>query len=881
MKLWLALAVLGLGLRAEDLSRTVSRQTWDTESGLPQNTVQAILQTHEGYLWFATEGGLARFDSERFAVFTTRNTPQLRSNDIRGLLEEASGTLWIATGDGVTSLDSKGFHSFTTENGLPSNNASALFQADRSVCVLTSNGAACLKYGQFTAVSTPKTPHTQPDKNLQQFVTSAILCSYKDREGNTWIGTESTGVTILRKLPFESFSDRSEGLDDQVRCVYRDHAGGIWFGTDSQGLIRYQNGRFARYTVADGLSSNVIVSMGEDQTGDLLIGTPDGLNRLHDRTITLETSSEGLPDDFIRSIHTDPDGTVWLGTRRGLVRSRDHHFQTFTHADGLGSDLIGSITRDSAGMLWIGTLNGLSRLDGSAQGSDTSREGSKEHAKPSVGELQTEPVLRGFLKAHFTNFTTANGLSNDIITALYNDRQGSLWIGTQGGGLDRSTNGVIKHVTLAGLPEMIYGITKDNRGNLWLASDTGIARVTDGSEVVSYGVSDGLRVNECSGGGHPGIAVAPDGGIWFSTLRGAALLRPDFSFNHIPPPVVVESINVDNRIVPWSPSLEIKPGYSRLAFNYAALSFTAPQKVLYRYRLEGFDKNWVDAGNARTAFYTNLGPGAYTFRVIARNGDGIWNDAGANLALNLRPHFYQTWWFATLMLFPLGAAGYGIYRWRLASVEAQMEARFQAVLQERNRIAREIHDTLAQGFAGISVQLELVSRKLVPAADAARQHLDQARMLVRSSLSEARRSIWELRSQSADIEDLAARLSKMATQMSGPGQPKVAVQVRGTYRPLPPRTEDELLRIAQEAVTNAIRHAEASQIDVEIAFDPRLLRMTVADNGRGFQPTGQTTGVNGHFGLKGMLERAEGIDAKLKLDTAPGAGTRVSVEVAV
>ena len=428
---------------------------------------------------------------------------------------------------------------------------------------------------------------------------------------------------------------------------------------------------------------------------------------------------------------------------------------------------------------------------------------------------------------------------------------------------------------------MIYGITEDARHNLWLASDAGIARLPlpNGGEVLTYGVSDGLRVSECSGGGHPGIAASPDGAIWFATLKGAARLRPNVVFNNVPPPVVVETVTVDNRTINGSPALDIAPGASRLAFNFAALSFSAPQKVLFRYRLEGFDKNWVDAGNTHTAFYTNLSPGSYTFRVIARNGDGIWNSQGAALPIRLQPHFYQTWWFAALMLLPLAASSYAIYRWRLTRVEAQLESRFEAVLQERNRIAREIHDTLAQGFAGISVQLELVSRKLGTSAGAAREHLDQARMLVRSSLSEARRSIWELRSQSNEIEDLPSRLSKMAGQMSAPGQAKVAVQVRGALRPLPPGTEDELLRIAQEAVTNAIRHAEASRIDVELAFDPRLLRMTIADNGRGFTPDGLTTGINGHFGLKGMHERAAAIDAKLKLDTAPGAGTRLSVEV--
>jgi signal transduction histidine kinase len=430
------------------------------------------------------------------------------------------------------------------------------------------------------------------------------------------------------------------------------------------------------------------------------------------------------------------------------------------------------------------------------------------------------------------------------------------------------------------LPEVIYGITEDTRGELWLASDTGIVRV-HGSEALTYGVSDGLRVNECAGGGHPSVAKAMDGGIWFATVKGAALLRADVAFNQIPPPIVVESVAIDNKIIAADTAVNVPAGSSRLVFNYAALSFSAPQKLQFRYRLDGFDKNWVEAANARTAFYTNLSPGHYSFHVSARNGDGVWNTQGASVAIQILPHFYQTWWFGALMLLPLAAAGYGIYRWRVARVEAAMESRFEAVLGERNRIAREIHDTLAQGFAGVSVQLEIVSRKLGTSTESVREHLDQARMLVRSSLAEARRSIWELRSQSAEMEDLASRLSKMATQMGGTGQPRIAVQIRGTYRPLPAATEDELLRIAQEAVTNAIRHAAASAIDLELAFDPKLLRMTIADNGRGFSPNGATTGISGHFGLKGMRERAAGIDAKLKLDTAPGAGTRLSVEVVV
>ncbi len=814
---------------------------------MPQNTVQSILQTSDGYLWFGTEGGLARFDSQRFTVFNSRNTPQLRSNDIRSLLEDSGGTVWIATSDGIASLFHQQFHNYTTANGLPSNSISTLFQdASHHVCASTSAGMACFISGRFeAAIVADPSPHSSVDTNLQRFVASPVLCSYIDREGDTWIGTESSGVTILRKLYFQTFSDRADGLDDQIRCVYRDRSGAIWFGTNSQGLTRYAGDSFTRYTVAQGLSSNVIVSLGEDAFGDLLVGTPDGLNRLHNQRFTVITSSDGLPDDFIRSIHTDSDGTVWLGTRHGLARLRAGKFQTYTHADGLGSDLVGSITRDSSGTLWIATLGGLSSFDGS----------------------------------HFKNRTSG------VITALYSDSAGTLWIGKHGGGLSYYLSGSFRRLIHPGLPEVIYGITEDSHHNLWLASDFGVIRfthpLTDASEAISYGVSDGLRVNECSGGGHPAVARDSDGGIWFATLKGASQLLPDVNFDQVPPPVRIESAMIDNRTIESTSQIEVPPGSNRVVFNYAGLSYSAPQKVEFRYQLHGFDKNWVQADQSRTAFYTNLSPGQYTFQVIARNGDGVWNRQGASIAIHIQPHFYQTWWFALLMLLLLAAAGYGIYQWRLRRVEAAIESRFEAVLGERNRIAREIHDTLAQGFAGISVQLELVSRKLGVSADSAREHLDQARMLVRSSLAEARRSIWELRSQSSEMEDLASRLSKMAAQMGGAGQPKITLLVRGTYRPLPARTEDELLRIAQESVTNAIRHAQASEITIELAFDPQLLRMTISDNGRGFSPTGDTTGISGHFGLKGMRERASGIDAKLKLDTAPGAGTRVSLEVAV
>jgi signal transduction histidine kinase len=299
--------------------------------------------------------------------------------------------------------------------------------------------------------------------------------------------------------------------------------------------------------------------------------------------------------------------------------------------------------------------------------------------------------------------------------------------------------------------------------------------------------------------------------------------------------------------------------------------------VVFRYKLDGFDRNWIDAGTRRIAYYTNLPPGSYRFRVLARNNDGFWNENGASIAFRLEPHFYQTYWFAALMLAALALLAGSIYRWRVKHVEA----RFDAVLRERNRIAREIHDTLAQGFAGVSVQLELVSRLMEASGDAAREHLNQARSLVRKSLADARSSIWELRSQSRDDEDLGARFSRMANQVAGSGPPKVELQVRGAYRPLSPKVEHELLKIAQEAVTNAVRHANAERIDMELVFDSGKLRMTIADNGQGFVSSPNGVGPDGHFGLRGMRERAQEIDAELKVQSAAGKGTMVSVETLV
>ncbi|MGA8028969.1 MAG: two-component regulator propeller domain-containing protein [Bryobacteraceae bacterium] len=869
--------------KEQDLSR-YGRQTWQTESGLPQNTVHAILQTHDGYIWLATEGGLVRFDGVKFQVYDSQNTPKLRSNNIRCLLEDRENALWIGTADGLTRFDGSQFSTYTTDEGLPSNSIWSIYQGPSGpLSVSTSGGSAeYRRQARFQASNTQSigavgtyqdregATWVSTDPGLARIVnhkverfpgndplsSSIVLSIYEDREGSLWLGTDSAGVTVLRDQKFTTYTDK-EGLSDNlVRCVFQDRNGVVWVGT-SAGLNRFANHRISKLTTKEGLSSDIILALAEDSDGNLLVGTPDGLNVLRGGRVTIVTSADGLADDFVRSIYGDLDGSIWIGTRRGLSHWEKGRFKTYTQADGLGSDFVGALLRDSHQNLWIGTLQGLTR----------------------------------FNNGQFRNYATRDGLSSNVITALYEDSDGVLWIGTEDGGLNRFASEKVFHYPAAlGLPGAVYGILEDSSGNFWMTSKTGIFRVSKkdlnafaGSPsrsvaFASYGTADGLRVSECTGGGHPTTWKSKDGSLWFSTLRGVATINPERSVsNRLPPPVVLESVSVDDQLLVPGQATDLSPGHSRFSFEYSGLSFITPQNVKFKYKLEGFDKSWIDAETRRVAYYTNIPPGRYRFRVLARNSDGVWNESGASFAFRLRPHFYQTYWFDFLLLAAVALLCYEVYRYRVKQVESQ----FKAVLAERNRIAREIHDTLAQGFVAVSVQLELIARVLSSSTESAQKLLKEARALVQNSLADARRSIWELRSQSEDNEDLASQLSKIAARVTSSTPLKVEFQVLGTYRSLPQKTQNELLRIGQEAVANVVRHAEAKHVQIDLKFDARKLRMTIADDGRGFAGQANSAGPNGHFGLKGMRERAEQINAELTVTSAPGQGTQVCVETVI
>ncbi len=991
------------------------QQAWQSDSGLPQNTVHAIAQTGDGYLWIGTEAGLVRFDGVEFTVFAAANTPALPSDWISCLKEDATGSLWIGTTGGLVrerdgvftaypthsvlalartragrllALTSTGALAFDRErlepiagterlglsegastavedaqgrlwlggldaiasldpgsdrtsapvaigslgathalaatsagelwvagaNGLavlrpgrplervargrlPANEVTSLLpMADGGLWIGTGKGLAFCSHGGIRSVpelhgdrvqnlfldragtlwvagsaGLARIAHGNVDLSKRPPVPVGVLSIFEDREGSMWFGTETAGLYVLRDQPFSTVTT-DDGLSaGLVRAVFEDHAGTIWIGTSGGGLDRLRDGRATPF--AGRLPSKVILALAEAAPDHALwVGTPEGLARIRGSETRVFTTADGLVDDFVRSLYVDRDGSLWIGTRNGLSHYKDGVFRSYSRLDGLASDLVGTMLRTRDGTFWVGTLGGLSRMQGEG----------------------------------FQTVALEGGPAETATTALLEDRSGALWVGTNGRGLGLLRGGSIvplaagslrggslsqTSVLQKGLPPTIYGMLEDAGGSLWLSSRTGVDRVSIAAlhaaletgatpALIHYGSADGMRISEASGGGHPAAWRAHDGGLWFATLNGAAVVHPSPGMRNPQPPLpAIEQVLIDDQPVPESGanrSVRVTPGHGRLSIKYAGLSFVAPQSVLYRYRLEGFDKNWVEAGNRRTAFYTNIPPGAYRFLVRCANRDGVWSVQAAEQRLVVEPYFYQTRWFYAAIVLAVAALGYLVYHWRVLTVAGQ----YQAVLEERSRIAREIHDTLAQGYVAVAVQLEMVGHLLLSSPSAAAQQLKQTKDLVREGLEEARSSIWNLRTQ-GDAETLPSRLAAHLASIARrhPGGAALRFTVHGAYRPLARSVEEEVLRIAQEAVANAVAHARASTITVTLSYGAPWLTLRVVDDGVGMSANESERSRRGHFGLQGMRERAAGIEALLSIEGEPGAGVSVTLQV--
>jgi signal transduction histidine kinase/ligand-binding sensor domain-containing protein len=667
-----------------------------------------------------------------------------------------------------------------------------------------------------------------------------------DREGNRWVGTLSTGLFRFRRAPVSAYT-KDEGLSDSpFHAVFQDRDGHIWLGGDQ--LYWFDGDRFHLFP---GLSD--IRAIAQTTDGDLWFGGSGGLYQLRSGTLTHFKISAPA----VIAIHQDRQGAFWILEQTyiregGLFRFRNGQFEKVASEARI-------MLEDRDGGLWLFGSQGLRYLRGQ------------------------KTVL----------YDAAHGAPYTSITSICQDPTGTLWMSTTGGGLYRFRNGRFTAITTReGLHSDDPGsLIEDGNGSLWFGSNSGVVRVSlkdlndvaDGKlsrlSLVSYGIAEGMRSSECDS--EPW--KARDGRFWFPTERGVVAVDPTVR-NSIPPPVVLEEAPGNQVIIGRGGQASIPPGNNTFDFVFTALSLSAPERQSFKYRLEPYDKDWVDAGTRRTAHYTNMAPGEYSFRVIAANSFGVWNSQGAGLSFVLRPHYYQTSWFYAICAISFLALLWIGYQFRLRQLQQTFNMRMAERVEERTRIARELHDTLLQSFQGLMFSFQAARNLLPGRTEEAIRTLDGAICKGDEAVAEGRDAIQNLRlgSDQRRLEDLlTATGQELRDAQDGSSRPAVfQVIIEGQPRTLDPLLQDEIYRIAREVLRNAFQHAGASRIEAAIHYDPNLFRLRIRDDGKGIDPTVLQDGARtGHWGLPGIRERAKRIGARLALWSESGAGTEVELTV--
>lgn len=605
---------------------------------LPENLsshiVRAIVEDRNGRIWVGTHDGLVlvkkrgnRFETEHIG---------LKGIEIFTLFEDRRGALWIGTQEnGLFRYWGEQMLSFTTNHGLTDNTIRALYE-DRfgNLWIGTNSGGidilpANIQSNRSKLGGGPIFAFPKPE----EFTSPVITSFYEDREGTLWIGTNGGGLYNLRESKITTYTDKNGLSFNNVYGVLQDSNGRVWVGTKGYGAnyFDFEDNRFHTLTTRDGLSSNSVVSFAQDRSGALWFGTlGGGINRYKNGNIKVFDQRHGLSSNLSRAVYVDPQGNIWAATIKGTIyRFVDNQFI-------LAVDLkfrVNTLYKDSRGNFWAGTLgNGLIRLD----------------------------VKKGTFKV----FNEKKGLSNNIVSCIHEDEKGILWIGTLNG-LNRFQDGDFTAISQKhGLPDdTVYWILEDHKHDFWISSNRGIyclsAREIDDFfkgkvetlKPTVYGKEAGMRSVECNGGNHPAGWKTHNGKLWFPTTSGVSVIDPiNIGINKIPPPVVIEKIVISGKDFPVAHIVTVSPGKNHVEIYYTALSFIVPKKIRFKYKMEGYEKEWVDAGKNRSAYYNDLPPGEYRFQVIACNSDGVWNETGASVRFHLKPQFYQTPLFIILLV---------------------------------------------------------------------------------------------------------------------------------------------------------------------------------------------------------------------------------------
>ena len=927
--LWLATE---LGLVRFDGVRPVP---WRPPAGqqLPDSFIGDLLVSRDGTLWIGTSKGLSSWNNGKLTTYSEFN-----GHSIGRLLQDREGTLWVGVtelpsagrlcafqngkfqcqgGDGAFGAviyrpyeDSRGNLWFGVQDGLwrwkpgrpqffamPKAGAVSFGEDEQPGLLIGVQGG-----GLRRLIDGRVEPYILPGAPKGFF-----MKMLRDRDGGLWIATIDRGLLHIHHGKTDRFSQANGLSGDDVIDLFEDREGNVWVAT-SNGLDRFREYAVPNISIEQGLSNAVTDSVLASKDGSVWIGTASGLNRWRSGQISvLEKLNRSIPG----SLFQDSSGRIWVSTGNGEFGYVENERFVPMLRDLPTGLPVNSIVELAPGHLWLAHQNaGLFHV---SEGRvihqiHWAELGHKDFAWGMAADPTQRGIWLGFIQGGIAyvvdgrvsqSYSAADGLGAGLVSDLRFDSRGVLWA-TTAGGLSRIEDGRISTLTSKnGLPcDSVHWMMEDDYGSAWLYLPCGLVRIarseldawvanpTRAVKATVFDISDGVRSHAQPGAFSQRVTKSPDGKLWFMTWDGISLIDPKhLAFNKLPPPVHIEQIIADGKTydVTSDASSRLPPLVRNLEVDYTALSLVAPEKVFFRYKLDGWDSDWQDARTRRQAFYSNLPPRRYIFRVMASNNSGVWNEAGAFLAFSIAPAYYQTTWFALSCAAALLALFYAFYRLRLREQTRQFNIRLEERVNERTRIARDFHDTLLQSFQGVMMKFFTLTYFLDRPAEA-RQRLEGFLEEGQQAIIEGRDALRGMRSSTVIKNDLACALTlvgeRLAAEQNAQNPIDFRVVVEGESRDLHPILRDEVYRIAGEGVRNAFHHSGATRIEVGIFYDERQLRARVLDNGKGIDPKVLGGGGRqGHYGLPGMQERAKLVGGKLTVRSRLNSGTEVELTI--
>jgi signal transduction histidine kinase/ligand-binding sensor domain-containing protein len=870
-------------------------RSYGADDGLPRGTVKSIVEESDGTIWVGATGGLARLDRGRWRVVGPDEG--LSGSQVTSILADRRRRLWVSAADGVfvrahgalrferiaTSLFPSGARAQTWLKEAPDGaiwasspklglrelvpsgkgrlDVAALRSAGQTEAILIDRaGALWVSRPQNRDivrvwVPPPRGAATGSEaQRLNESLSSDVVLTWlEDREGNVWAGTTG-GLDRFRHPKLARIE--LPGSTENIALAPAD-SGALWVGSDGHHLVRVGDGIKEFPTVP----SPVDVAY-RDRQGGIWIGTPLGLWRSA-RGGFQRVRLPGVTNYGVQAITRDASGDVWISmVRSGVYRMTGEGWVPFGDRAGLPREPAVVLTTDESGRTWFGyTANRIALLERDA----------------------------------VRLYTAKDGLNVGNVLAIY-VRGPHVWVGGELG-LALLTGGRFRPVT--GKNGVGFrgtsGIVDRPAGELWLHGAIGITRIPavevgrvmqDSTYQVEYerlDFRDGLDGAAQQIRPQPTLIAGTDGRLWFATNLTVAWLNPSaVPRNPVPPPVVVRRLTAGNRSYPIVPDLVLPTHTTTLRIDYTAPSLSIPERVRFRYQLTGSDEGWQDVGGRREAIYTNLGPGSYRFRVIAANEDGVWNETGDALDFTIPPSFTQGRWFLAVWVAALGGLVWLVYLARMRQVAGGLRARYQAALTERARIAQELHDTLLQGFTGITLQLRAIQRLLAQRPHEAVEALNSVLDSADTALRDARHMIWDMRAVELEDRDLASALEGTARSAMAGSSAVLVFDIHGDRRRLPLDVETTALRVGREAVVNAVKHAAPRTVEVGLDYGSRTLTLRVSDDGQGIAPGAMdAASVWGHWGIAGMRDRARRAGGTLDISSEPGRGTAVSLSLPI